>query len=292
MFSIVGLKANILNIVSLVRPFLQGENRDAMSLKQGYRRFLRQSQPRIPHHDVLPIGFFYQYEDINELMRIFGEPSTLDDFVGLFDPLANTCMFESSIEQIKAATIQLRNLNRDFYDLMNLVINTVFTAPSKLAGGGSTSEAIGCIWANPRPKWCDLDLVEFLIHETTHNLVFLDELCWGHYTDYDALPKKENYALSAILKTKRPLDKVFHSIIVSSEVLLFRERDLGHPSNPRLHPPSEILLKQTLESIHSVLYSSEIANLITERATRLLQVCEEQLQVLSSKFSSLIPVGR
>lgn len=60
---------------------------------------------------------------------------------------------------------------------------------------------------------------------------------------------EENYAMSAILAKKRPLDKVFHSILVCTEVLLARRDVFGHPAAPKLHPPTSIMLNQAFESI-------------------------------------------
>lgn len=95
-----------------------------------------------------------------------------------------------------------------------------------------------------------------------------------HYKSYHEIIKKENFPWSAILNKPRPLDKVFHSIIVSLEVLLFREHYLGHPEKPFLHPPSNILLSQTKNSIRTIIENPRIENLLTERSRNLLHQCE------------------
>ncbi|MBS0621690.1 MAG: hypothetical protein JSR80_01870 [Verrucomicrobia bacterium] len=182
-----------------------------------------------------------------------------------------------TIERVRSALKSMAEFSPQFTELVSLIIHTIFSFPSKFAGGGSTSAAIGCIWVHLRPHWKEQDILEFLVHETTHNLVFIDELCYTHYTSYTDIAKQENFARSAILNKPRRLDKVFHSILVSVEVLLFREEHFGHPDQPCLHPPTSILLEQTCKSIDSIM---EFKDLLTERARYLLKLTEEKLQIL------------
>ena len=154
----------------------------------------------------------------------------------------------------------------------------IFSCSSDNAGGGSTSAAIGCIWINPRPHWSENDFFEFFVHELTHNLVFLDELRYRHYTNYSSIIIEENYSPSAILARKRPLDKVFHSILVSTEVLLTRQSLLGHPETPRAHPPTQIMLDQCLYSIRSLEENNAVFSLLTERSQTLLALCKSKLE--------------
>lgn len=179
--------------------------------------------------------------------------------------------------RVKQALASIQQYEPAFYELICLVITTIFSTPSKLAGGGSTSAAIGCIWVNLRKHWQEQDVIEFLVHETTHNLVFLDELCYKHY-DYEEISKKENYAWSAILNKPRPLDKVFHSIIVSTEVLLFRNEILSHPNNSCLHPPTDVMLEQTKYSISYIKNNPRLCSCLTARAHELLDICENKLK--------------
>jgi hypothetical protein len=184
----------------------------------------------------------------------------------------------------------MKEINAEFYQLLNLTINTIFSAPSKLAGGGSTSAAIGCIWVNLRPHWKSEDVLEFLVHETTHNLVFLDELYYSHYSNYAMLSKEENFSWSAILNKQRPLDKVFHSIVVSTEVLLFREHYLGHLDHSCLHPTTDIMLEQTKNSISYRNQKPHLKILLTKRANQLLEICQEKIQQINNPFNSITRV--
>lgn len=151
--------------------------------------------------------------------------------------------------------------------------------PSDCARGGSTSAALGVIWANPKLSYRIPDVVEFLMHELVHHAMFVDELCYGHY-DYDLILSKDRWANSAILHVGRPVDKVLHSLVVASEILAFRNNVLGHPADPKVHPPSTELIKQAQASLMSLrqVVDRELQEglvLLLPRAHKLL-LCVEQ----------------
>lgn len=145
---------------------------------------------------------------------------------------------------------ELALYSEDHSVLFNMIVTDILVSPSRLARGGSTSLAIGAIWANPDPTFTINDVMEILVHELTHHTMFLDELRYGHYF-YSNVIDRSSWARSAILKSVRPLDKVLHSIVVAVEVLLFRCRCTGHPIIPRVHPPTEMLVTQLQYSIYS-----------------------------------------
>ncbi|CAH2810032.1 MAG: hypothetical protein CBARDCOR_6744 [uncultured Caballeronia sp.] len=66
------------------------------------------------------------------------------------------------------------------------------------------------------------DLMEMLVHELTHQTMFLDELRYAHFSYADVLDRS-TWEKSTILNVARQLDKVLHSIIVAIEILLFRD---------------------------------------------------------------------
>lgn len=286
MFKVLGIKENIKNVATLCKPFLELGSSE-FELKNAYYAFLRKIQPSVPVKGTInEISYVYEFKDIELLLKIFEEDSILNDFDQIFDSVTSSGQ-QITIDRVKKALNKMREINIEFHYLINLIINTIFSAPSKLAGGGSTSAAIGCIWVNLREHWKDQDILEFLIHETTHNLVFIDELRYTHYSDYSQLAKKENFSWSAILNKLRPLDKVFHSIIVSTEVLLFREFHIGHPLHPCLHPTTKIMLEQTRHSINYLKENSYLKNLLSKRGDFLLNLCEENLYCIENSVNLL-----
>jgi hypothetical protein len=216
------------------------------------------------------------------MIALFAEKSRLDDFDRIF---SDDSQFQH--EQLDMAEWHLQELKKDdeqLYSLFSLAINTLFSRPSELASGGSSSGAIGCIWINPRQNWSRQDFLEFFVHEMTHNLVFLDEYRYHHYEDYTGMFLEENYAKSAIQAKRRPLDKVFHSILVSTEVLLTRRDLLRHPKSPILHPPTSIMFEKTFESIDNVERNSTVYSLLTSRGKELITTCKEHLKDVRASY--------
>jgi hypothetical protein len=279
MFKVIGINEILSNLIRLTQVHITGKP-NKQTLHKAYHKFLGNAQPAVPKPEDINLSFKWKKEDVFLLLEIFKEDSVLDDFDEIFDKTLSV-ESNSSIEQVKSALKSMQDFSSSFTDLINLVIHTIFSFPSKLAGGGSTSAAIGCIWVDVRDHWNQHDILEFLVHETTHNLVFIDELCYTHYKSYEEIAKKENFAQSAILNKPRPLDKVFHSILVSTEVLLFRKDHFGHPNKPCLHPPTEILLDQTCRSLNSI---SDKKELLTNRAQFLLKGCENKLKTIESSL--------
>jgi hypothetical protein len=78
---------------------------------------------------------------------------------------------------------------------------------------------------------------------------------------------------------------VFHSIIVAEEVLKFREKYIGHPEKPCLHPPSDIMLNQARQSIDSIINNEKIKNLMSERSLFLLEKCSESIDLMKNNLS-------
>jgi hypothetical protein len=279
MYKLLGIEEILGNVIKLAKPFLNAVPNKYI-LQTAYRQFLLEAQPKVPKPENIDLCFLSTKDEVSLLLEVFKEESILDDFNEVFD--SNSSQSNKSILGVQEALKKMREINPSYSQLIDLAIHTIFSSPSKLAGGGSTSAAIGCIWVNLRKHWQEQDVLEFLVHETTHNLVFIDELCHTHYINYLEISKPENFAHSAILSKPRPLDKVFHSIIVSVEVLSFRQDQLGHPDQPCLHPPSDILLDQTNRSLVSVLENEAIKRLLTERAVSILKKCREKLQNIES----------
>lgn len=247
MLRTIGIKRNIENLFALSQPYIIDRDHSYLGLKKAYKKFLHQIQPSVPVSSLDTIEFIKDIPRAREMIALFAEKSRLDDFDRIFSD-----SLQLQNEQLDVARWHLQKLkevDEQLFSLFSLAINILFIGPSELASGGSSSGAIGCIWINSRPTWEPQDFMEFFVHEMTHNLVFLDEYRYHHYENYSGMFLEENYAMSAILAKKRPLDKVFHSILVSTEVLLTRKDILGHPESPKLHPPTSIMLDKAFESI-------------------------------------------
>lgn len=82
------------------------------------------------------------------------------------------------------------------------------------------------------------------------------------------------FAFLAILNTKRPLDKVIHSIFVDTEILSLRKRLFSDMCTFKAHPPSPILEAQMLQAIDSVMNLPSRDELLTPYVLDLLSKCK------------------
>lgn len=149
--------------------------------------------------------------------------------------------------------------------IFDLAIHSIFISESKVAHGGSTSNALGVIWMRAVKRLSDKDIAELLVHESTHTYMHIDECCHEHYANYRLLETREAYALSAILQEKRPMDKALHSLVVAAELLQYRERVLGQHLQPKLHPPSEKLREQAGAAGQDILDVHRRTRVLTKR---------------------------
>ena len=217
------------------------------------------------------------YDDarIAKLMAKHTANQTLNDLtVGSIEtPLSAR---REAMARVEAAVEHLGTVNAGLRRLFDLAIHTLFFQRSRDSGGGSVSSAPGTIWCSPRKNWSLADMAEFLVHELTHNMLFLDERRFEHYVNPRLLQEPEIFAVSAVLKVPRPLDRAFHSLVVASEVLSFREEN-GEPEMPQVHPSTQGLVEAcqgTIDSIHAVV-SRQV--LVTPRFMELLERADAKI---------------
>lgn len=134
------------------------------------------------------------------------------------------------------------------------------------------------------------DIVELLIHEMTHTLVFIDELNYGHF-DYAAMIKTENWARSSILNRQRPMDKVVHSIMVAHEVLWARAHYLPNTEKLSVHPPTGVMIRNLHAAIESVKQHPNRDSVCFPRALELVNMVEASVRALDFKEERSVHVG-
>lgn len=251
-------------------------------LRQLYLNFLKKIQPNTWHpEEISDQKFIFDQNAIVELTRHHQEDTELSDFEVDLEIVDEAIMREATVPIQNAIEI-LSKTDDGLYQLFNIAINTLFYVRSLKQAGGSVSSSIGVIWCGNRKNWTVYDIMEFLVHELTHNLVFLDELRYKHYLNFKDIASPDNYAISAVLRKLRPLDKVFHSLVVAVEVLCFRVSCIGHQENTKVHPSSDVLYKScltTLSSLNSTLSKKE---LVYPRVYELLALIEDKLNSLKN----------
>lgn len=246
-----------------------------MDMELAFHRFLENYQPEVPRIQTTGTHIIKDVAIGNKLAELFSIESVLDDkhqYMVVGQPF-NTEEFILAEKHFNDTMDFIKEICPEAHFAFNLIIDSIFLRKSEQSGGGSTSNAIGVIWLNSRNYWSKNDLAELLIHELTHNMMFIDEARYLHYSDYDLILDPKNFTQSAILHTRRPLDKVVHSIVVATELLLFRKNLIGEPSNPLIHPPSEMIRKQTLDACQSLMSMPNYNELTTDRCKFLLNSC-------------------
>lgn len=258
---------------ALSRPYINvasAELNDA-ALRYGLRQFYRAVQPGVPragHAD--PPRVVTDPQALEVLEAVFGGESRLDDTLyrlrGIeVDPVL--------AERVSDALQSLTDAFPEHRALFDVAFSDLFFGYSDEAEGGTTSDALGVLWLNPKESWTQRDFQEFYIHELTHTLIFLDEWRFGLYHDIASLADPSSWTLSAIRTTRRPLDKTLHSIIVATEVLLTRE-EASSPERSRLHPNSRELRDSILRSVASVRETRRACSMLTPHGIHLLERCE------------------
>lgn len=113
-------------------------------------------------------------------------------------------------------------------------------------GGGSNSSAIGCVWLNPKHTWTEADWLENVLHEYVHQCLFMDDMRHGLFAhDGELLAREDALVESAILRTRRPYDRAFHSAFVSFALMQLNLRlGMRHRVDQHIEP-----LRNTLDQL-------------------------------------------
>ena len=244
---------------------------DRASLKANYQDFLFTLQPSVPVSDSLEIEFVDNLEKTEALVSSFNINLNKEGVEKLIDI---SCPLESPLTKAREYFEILSKLDSHLHSLFTLVVNMIFCGESTYAVGGTTSAAIGVIWCNPHKEWSDCDYLEYFLHELTHTLMFLDELRFSHYKNQKTMYEKENFCLSAILQANRPIDRVLHSIVVATEVLLLRSRNLVDHSTSQVHPASDQLIASTQASIDGLLSHPNKDIILNDRSLKIITMCQ------------------
>jgi hypothetical protein len=284
MYGTYGIEANLKTIYALCSPFVQNDEsiETMVDLKPAYIRFLRSIHPEFPIENGEIV--------VNDPLRIaaFGNAfraSLIDDLQQerMIGDLYEEKLFIQNALHLEKGLSALRKLDPVLGELFDLAVHAIVLCGSgknqegRRAHGGTSNRCIGVIWLNINPDVSIENIVEMLVHELTHTLVFLDELSTAHF-NYSTIGHEEFWALSSILKRKRPMDKVIHSIVVSTEILHARMTYLQIESESSLiHPRTEDLVASTRAAISSVLNHPRIEGVCGPRAIEIVKFAKDFL---------------
>lgn len=281
MLSILGKQELVKNVYLLSRKFLNGQPvKNTDDLRPFYLKFIQKHQPYQPVNvgeDIIVVDD----KKINALKNAY-QPGELDDLnqLKMIGGRHSTERYRELSELVRKGYIQFSSSNSDVKLIFDLVIHTIFFRQSThelttSSFGGSSSTAIGSIWISGHGNLTPHDVAEFLLHELTHHLLFIDERCHEQF-NYQEIIKPENYSMSALLGKRRPLDKVVHSILVSHEILNAR-RNYLESDMVTIHPATDVLKRNTINSITETLAMKNLEHLVTKRTRDFLLKAQDNL---------------
>lgn len=267
---------------------------DLSTLRVGYRRALEQYQPYMPVNFSLD-PFINSQEQEEALVEAYTErkDNPLDDMNqdSIMSAQPDTEINKSRKQALcRSARQLLCELDEPLAIAFDLVVHSVIFRESaafsggRSARGGSTGGAIGLVWVGTIGDSVTVyDMVELLIHELVHHCLFVDELCRPHF-DYTLIADQKYWSQSAILNKPRPIDKTVHSIVVSTELLKFRNRSVrpGTTPAPSVHPSDDILLAQTQTACKSLLKLKDLHLVAAPRILSLIEACYSVCNQLSA----------
>ncbi|HSO36373.1 MAG TPA: HEXXH motif-containing putative peptide modification protein [Labilithrix sp.] len=257
--------------------------------QRAYRAWREHVQPHIPQHDQPRPRFCNDAATEATLLRAIAVKSPLDDLPHYKEPKA-FMQVASDRARIEADAAHAEQQYRSFQDrdpafwkVFDLYVENVACIDSKFSPGGTISTALGVIYlSNPR-KRSALALYELYVHECTHLMMFVDQARRRHYASFEAIADKANYCVSAIYEMDRPLDKVLHSLVVATELVLHREHVLGHHDDTSVHPSTAKLVESSRVTAEAMLEQQARRQLLAPRGVWLVERCHEHLEGLAQR---------
>lgn len=129
------------------------------------------------------------------------------------------------IERVQAGMDVIGRVNPDLLHLIKLTTANIPCLRKPGLGGGSISSLIGTIWLNPQAEWDEVKYGEVIFHEWVHHSLFLEDMVRGLFTlDSTQLESEEALVTSAILRTRRSLDKSYNSAAVTIALMYYYHR--------------------------------------------------------------------
>jgi hypothetical protein len=279
MYSTLGFEDIIKNVYRISAPYASsGAVQTIDDLRLAYHEFLAKYHPGLPVNRADDL-FIAEASREEAVVDAYAGNNVLNDLKQ--DAVIGTAYsHDVKLERIAIARDALEDLlaaDEKFGQVFRLVIHSIIVRPSRQdversARGGSSSGAIGTIWLTVGTGISKYDLMEMFVHELTHNLMYIDELNYPHY-NYDKVLDRKTQAFSAILKRSRPMDKVIHSIVVASELLLGRRTFLPDGQIATVHPSDPQLIHDTQVSLESVYSMPDMDNVVMPRVREILDRC-------------------
>jgi hypothetical protein len=175
------------------------------------------------------------------------------------------------IARIGAAYSELKSRNIELSDVLSLVVNRIFVSELSTDVSGSSPKHPGVIFVNPPVNATSWDLIESLLHEFVHHVLYLDQSVHGHY-----LARPDSVLVKSVIKKhERPVRAAFHSLFVALEILQLRRSVHGKHPPVLVHPDDDSLMLASKQTIDSIIALPDWQSLFTSRGLFLFDACRD-----------------
>ncbi|MDG4658580.1 HEXXH motif-containing putative peptide modification protein [Ectobacillus antri] len=277
MYSLIGVEEVIKTIYTLSHPYLQpGQNPSLIDIKLALRKHLSKIQPNVSRSELTEIEFILSGVRIESLLNaLMIEREEMDK------KTPEQLNQKDSLKKVMVGFDDLCKRANRISDIFRMVIDTiVVTTDVKISGSATISNAVGIMWVQPDNWWSNADILEALVHELTHTLLFLDEQRYGHYSKVESLNDEKTWVPSAIRNELRPINGVVHSIIVAAEILNLRKELHFKQDELNLHGNSRDLIIKTKNSLDAIMQKPASWNLLSKRMQFLLETTNKLMNSL------------
>lgn len=255
---------NISTLMSKVCEHLS-ETKISGQLKQSFFETLNDYQKiELKNFDSRKVEFLYNERlvfDFLQKAESISKELSYEDTV-LARPQDYYKKIEEGIEYIKSSS-------EDLYLAITSLISNINVCGIPGKDGGSVSNGIGLIFMCPRPGWSSLYIGEMIVHEFTHNVLFLEDLANEIFPDYELLKSESGMAVSAIRMEKREFDKTYHSAVVAASLVKFYQSiDRPDLAEPFIVPTERAIME--LDEAYDRVLNVENKQIITQRGVEIL----------------------
>jgi hypothetical protein len=134
--------------------------------------------------------------------------------------------FDVSQQKIIRANIAgalelLGSLDPGLIALLDTVVATIACVRVRRWRGGSASQLPGLVVVSPQPEWTIVTYASYLLHETIHQCLFLEDRARGLFRRGADLEARDARVYSALRRTRRPLDMTVHAACVAVGLMYF-----------------------------------------------------------------------
>jgi len=257
-------------------------------LRNYFLNFLEDLYPNIEVNRTKDIFIYDDNIELNlanafNMKEHLGNPDQMKGFIGNAYP--NPVKIKK-IEQVKIALEELLDIDNELRSIFELVIHSIIVREPKTIDGrithsSSATTAVGVIWLSIVDGLSKHDIQELLVHELIHQLLFIDDFVHSQF-DYAEMSKEENFGITGISLTRRPLDIVIHSLVVAAELVMARKYLIGEPVNPKVHSRTDKITKNAITSYRYLLSLANCNKLVTPHIGKILNHSMSQIGLIKS----------